>query len=108
MLQSCQNRNAGVIELRETIDDFDYCKAFALHVEVNNLELDEFPTICKTYFIWYFREGQYLRDLNLTMLIVERYFRNLAPEDDGLDVSLIDIYDIFPSNPHHTHPLLLR
>ncbi|XP_019053927.1 PREDICTED: uncharacterized protein At2g39920-like [Nelumbo nucifera] len=101
-------RNAGVIELRETIDDFDYCKAFALHVEVNNLELDEFPTICKTYFIWYFREGQYLRDLNLTMLIVERYFRNLAPEDDGLDVSLIDIYDIFPSNPHHTHPLLLR
>ncbi|XP_010276462.1 PREDICTED: uncharacterized protein At2g39920-like isoform X2 [Nelumbo nucifera] len=108
MLQSCENRNAGVIELRKTIDDFDYCKAFALHVEVNNLELDEFPTICKTYAIWYFREGQYLRDLNLTMLVAESYFRNLAPEDDGLDVILIDIDDMFPSNPHHTHPLLLR
>ncbi|XP_043703203.1 uncharacterized protein At2g39920-like [Telopea speciosissima] len=104
MLHSCQSRSSGVIQLQKITDDYSYCKVFALHAELNALEADEFPKICKTLAIQYVKEGQYLRDLNLTMSVADNYFCSLAPEKDGLDVVLIDLDDIFLSNPC-THQL---
>ncbi|XP_042512414.1 uncharacterized protein At2g39920 [Macadamia integrifolia] len=101
MLQSCQSRSSGVIELLQTSDDYGYCKVFTLHAELNALEADEFPKVCKTLAIQYVKEGQYLRDLNLSMSVAESYLSSLAPENDGLDVVLIDLDDFFLSNPHN-------
>ncbi|XP_042482098.1 uncharacterized protein At2g39920-like [Macadamia integrifolia] len=103
MLQSCESRSSGVIQLRKISDDYSFCKVFALHAELNALEADEFPKNCKTLAIQYVKEGQYLRDLNLTMSVADDYYFSLAPEKDGLDVVLIDVDDVL-SNPC-THQL---
>ncbi|XP_058099552.1 uncharacterized protein At2g39920-like isoform X2 [Magnolia sinica] len=106
MLESCQSKSTGVIEMQKASDEYEYCKIFALHAELNDLRADEFPTVCKALAIQYIKEGQYSRDLNLTMQVAESYFDTLAPNDDGLDVVLIDIDDIFPANlPHYSNVL---
>ncbi|KAF8397345.1 hypothetical protein HHK36_016258 [Tetracentron sinense] len=108
MLQSCQSKSAGFIQLQRSSNDFDYCKIVALHAELNSLEADEFPTICKTHAIWYIKEGKYLSDLNYTIWLVESYFSTVTPQDDGLDVVLMDVDDMFSSNPHYSNLLQSR
>ncbi|KAJ6793549.1 Uncharacterized protein M6B38_236585 [Iris pallida] len=95
MLDSCQNRQSGVIKKSKASVHYDYCKLYAFHAELNNLEVDEFPTICKQYVLYYTKEGQFLRDVNLTTQIVENYFSNLKPDNDRLDVILMDADDLF-------------
>ncbi|PIA54438.1 hypothetical protein AQUCO_00900762v1 [Aquilegia coerulea] len=56
MLRSCQNRNAGVLQLGVRSDE----KMFILHAELNRLEVEEFPSICKTHIIQYFKEDDIL------------------------------------------------
>lgn len=106
MLQSCQNRSKGVIEIQTPNDDYNYCKIFALHAELNKLGPDDFPSICGSLAIQHIIKSQYERDLNSTMWLVEKYFDSVLPLKDGLDVVLIDIDDILPSNPHYAHPSL--
>lgn len=108
MLQSCQSRNAGVVETAKLNDDYSYCKVFALHAELNGLEADEFPAICRGLAIQYIRDGQYARDLNFTTGLAESYFSTLTPLGDGLDVVLIDIDGIFTSNPKCTDVFIDR
>lgn len=108
MLQSCQSKSAGVVEIGKLSDDYNYCKIFFLHAELNSFEVDSFPSICKGMAMWYIKEGQYARDLNFTMLVVEGYFSSVQALDDGLDVVLVDIDDIFPPNIHYTDLLLYR
>ena len=103
MLQSCQSRNAGVIELRNINDDYNYCKVYSLHAQLNNLEGHNLPNICRDLAIQYIKGGQYARDLDLTKSVIEDYFENVRPSDDGLDVVLIDIDGIFPPNPHSSN-----
>ena len=104
MLQSCQNKSGGFVQLQKPSDAYDYCRIFALHAELNRLETNEFPTVCHAYAT----EGQYLRDLKLTVLMAKSYFSGLVPKD-SLNVVLMDIDDIFPSNnPHDTSLLLFR
>ncbi|OVA17690.1 Acid phosphatase (Class B) [Macleaya cordata] len=108
MLRSCQNQTSGVVQLQKTTDLYAYCRLFALHAELNRLEPNEFPTICRGYATQYITEGQYLRDLKLTVLMAKRYFSSLAPKD-SLDIVLMDIDDIFQSNiPHNTSLLEFR
>ncbi|XP_062154605.1 uncharacterized protein At2g39920 isoform X2 [Alnus glutinosa] len=76
--------------------------------KLNGLEADEFPSICRAFAIQYIRVGQYARDLNATMQVVENYFSSIMPLKNGLDVVLIDIDDILSSNPHHTNLLMHR
>ncbi|KAK7300558.1 hypothetical protein RJT34_11404 [Clitoria ternatea] len=99
MLQSCQRSHAGVIELQHVNDDYSYCKVYSLHAKLNNLEEHNLPDICKDLAIKYIQGGQYAKDLDLTKSLVESYFNNIRASDDGLDVVLIDIDGIFPSNP---------
>ncbi|KAK2637316.1 hypothetical protein Ddye_032108 [Dipteronia dyeriana] len=109
MLQSCQSRNAGVVdEFLKLNDDYSYCKIFNLHAELNGLEADEFPAICKGLAIQYIKDGQYARDINFTMGLAESYFGTLTSQGDGLDVVLIDIDDIFTSSPKCTDVLMDR
>ncbi|KAL5733103.1 hypothetical protein ACOSQ2_032795 [Xanthoceras sorbifolium] len=109
MLQSCQSKNAGVVQFVKSNDDYSYCKIFALHMELNGLEADEFPAICRDLAIQYFKEGQYARDINFTMELAESYFSTLVPLGDGLDVVLMDIDDIFiTSSPKCTNILMDR
>ncbi|KAG8644962.1 uncharacterized protein At2g39920 [Manihot esculenta] len=108
MLQTCENRSKGVIEIQKPNDDYNYCKIFALHAEFNNLGLEDFPSICRSLAIEHIKGGQYERELNSTMQLVEKYFDSFVPLDDGLDVVLMDIDDILPSNPQYDHPLMNR
>ncbi|KAK9283807.1 hypothetical protein L1049_012061 [Liquidambar formosana] len=103
MLQSCQSKSAGVVEIEKLSDDYNYCKIYVLHAELNGLEADDFPSICKDLAVRYIKEGQYARDLNFTMWVVEGYFNSITPVYDGLDVVLMDIDDVLPSNIHYTN-----
>ncbi|KAL0303813.1 UNVERIFIED_CONTAM: hypothetical protein Sradi_6249400 [Sesamum radiatum] len=47
MLNSCQSRNSGVLEVYRNTHNYDYCRNFALHAELNSLGADLFPEICK-------------------------------------------------------------
>lgn len=108
MLQSCQSKSSGIVEIQKTSNDYHQCKIFALHAEHNSLGADELPSICRVSAIQYLRSGQYARDLNATIWMIESYFSRITPQNDGLDVVLIDIDDILSSDPHHTSLLIWR
>ncbi|XP_048231687.1 uncharacterized protein At2g39920 isoform X2 [Ricinus communis] len=106
MLQSCESRSKGIIEIQIPNDDYNYCKTFTLHAELNNLGPDDFPPICRNLAFHSIKESHYERDLNSTMWLVEKYFDSVEPLNDGLNVVLMDIDDILPSNPDYAHPLM--
>ncbi|KAF9674641.1 hypothetical protein SADUNF_Sadunf10G0148000 [Salix dunnii] len=108
MLQSCQDRSKGVIEIQKLSHDYNYCKMFALHAELNSMGPDDFPSMCMNVAFQHINGGAYERDLNVSLLIIERYFDSILPLDDGLDAVLMDIDDIFPSNIHYTSLLKNR
>lgn len=90
MLNSCQSRNEAIVELFKTRDGYDYCNAFDFHAELNNLGTNKVPSICRPYGNF----GQFLRDQNLTVQLAESYFSTLKPNDDHLDVILIDVDEL--------------
>ena len=99
MLQSCQSKSAGgVIELLNINEYYSYCRVYSLHAELNNLEGYNLPRICRDLAVHYIKVGQYARDLDLTMSLIDDYFKSVRPAEDGLDVVLMDIDDIFPRN----------
>ncbi|KAJ0987856.1 hypothetical protein J5N97_006212 [Dioscorea zingiberensis] len=98
MLESCQSRNAGIIEQVKTSDKDGYCNVFAFHAELNNLEADKFPATCLAHAFKYIEEGGYLQDLNLTVQLAESYFSTLTPEGDGSGVILVDVDDVLLSD----------
>ncbi|XP_077238809.1 HAD superfamily, subfamily IIIB acid phosphatase isoform X2 [Tasmannia lanceolata] len=102
MLESCENKSAGIIRLGKASDDHEYCKVFALHAELNKLEAEEFPSVCRAHTMQYIQE-QYHLDLNFTMRVAEDYFGTSTPNRDALDVVLMDIDDIFL--PQHSSVL---
>ncbi|XP_068669118.1 uncharacterized protein At2g39920-like [Aristolochia californica] len=109
LLQSCQNKSAGPIQLERANREYTYCKIFVSHAEINSLGVDQFPEICKAHAIQYIEEGQYLQDLNLTIEMANNYFSNIKPKVDGLDVILMDIDDIFTSIlAHHNYEYQYR
>lgn len=108
MLQACQSRSSGVVEMVKSSDDYSFCKTFALYAELNSLGADDFPAICKSLAIRYIKEGQYARDLNFSMQLAESYFNMLTPSYDGRDVVLMDIDDILTSTPQYASILIER
>ncbi|KAJ4836567.1 hypothetical protein Tsubulata_013446 [Turnera subulata] len=107
MLQSCQSRSEVVVELQNPSYDYNYCKMFSLHAELNNLEPKDFPSICRTPAMQHINKAQYENDLNASLWVVERHFDSVMASHDGLDVVLMDIDDILP-NPHYTPHLADR
>ncbi|GAU40072.1 hypothetical protein TSUD_151160 [Trifolium subterraneum] len=75
-------------------------KVHSLHAELNSLEGYDIPNICRDLAIHYIKGGQYAKDLNLIVSMIDDYFKSLRPSENGLDVVLIDIDDIVPSNPY--------
>ncbi|GMP23268.1 hypothetical protein CsSME_00000935 [Camellia sinensis var. sinensis] len=108
MLQSCESRNAGIVEISKANENYNYCKIFSLHAELNSLDVDQFPEICRITAVQYIKEGQYAKDLNLTMGVAENYFNGVRPLEDGLDMVLMDIDDFLPLTSHCTDPLQSR
>jgi len=102
MLQSCQSKSTGVIELLNINNYYSYCSVHSLHAEINNLEGYDLPNKCRDLAIHYMKGGQYAKDLNLVVSMIDDYFKSVRPSDDGLDVVLMDIDDIVPSNPYTT------
>ncbi|XP_050155574.1 uncharacterized protein At2g39920 isoform X1 [Malus sylvestris] len=102
MLQSCENRSHGIVETHNPSFDYNHCQILSLHMELNG-EADRFPSMCRVVALQYIKEGQYVRDLNSTMSMIQNYFSSITPAHDGLDVVLIDIDDIRSSNPRHSN-----
>ncbi|KAL3523938.1 hypothetical protein ACH5RR_016772 [Cinchona calisaya] len=96
MLQNCQRQNSGVVDVQKPAEDYDYCRILALHIELNHLGSDSFPSICKALAVQFIRDGQYIRELNITLSMVENYFSSIRPGEDGQDVVLMDVDDFFP------------
>lgn len=115
MLQSCQRREAGVIESFKKSDQhhhhhhhqhYDYCKMAALNADINSFEEYSLPEFCKDVAIKYIKEGYYMRELNNSVSLVENYFNGVTPDEDGNDVVLFDIDDLLPTNTLQSNPLL--
>ncbi|XP_028792676.1 uncharacterized protein At2g39920 [Neltuma alba] len=100
MLQSCQSKHAGVIELQSMNDYYSYCKICAMHAELNNLQGYNLPKVCRAPAIRYVKGGQYAADLDSTMSLIEDHFSLVKPSDDVFGVVLIEIDDLFSSYPH--------
>ncbi|GAV56801.1 Acid_phosphat_B domain-containing protein [Cephalotus follicularis] len=103
MLQSCQSRSSGVVKLQLPTETYNFCRIFAQHSEISNMEPDEFPSVCRDLAIEYIKEGKYARDLNISMWLTESYFSSITPLEDGLDVVLMDIDDILASKFQFTN-----
>ncbi|XP_009590463.1 uncharacterized protein At2g39920 [Nicotiana tomentosiformis] len=108
MLRSCQTQSAGVVETWKSTDDYNYCKTFVLHAELNLLPSASFPAICKSLAVGYIKDGHYLKDLNITVGLAEQYFSNLKPLPDGCDVVLMDIDDLLPEDSFYPYQVLHR
>lgn len=105
MLQSCETKSAGAVEMWNSVDDYSDCKIFALNAELNTLDARSIPSFCKDVAIKYIKQGQYMRDLETTALLAENYLDNIKPLADVLDVVLMDIDDFFPIYSHYFSPL---
>ncbi|XP_050387607.1 uncharacterized protein At2g39920 isoform X2 [Argentina anserina] len=103
MLQSCESKSRGIVEVQKETYDSNYCHIFFLHMELNNFEGGQFPSICRVAAIQYIKKGQYARDLNSTISMIEEYFGSVTPQHDGLDVVLMDVDDILSSNPQNNN-----
>ncbi|XP_061998215.1 uncharacterized protein At2g39920 isoform X1 [Rosa rugosa] len=103
MLQSCESKSRGIVEVQKPSYDSNYCHIFSLHMELNNFEADQFPSVCRVVASQYIKQGQYATDLNSTMGIVEDYFGSITPQHDGLDVVLMDVDDILSLNPQYSN-----
>ncbi|KAL4576205.1 hypothetical protein LXL04_012294 [Taraxacum kok-saghyz] len=101
MLQSCQNREAGVIESFK----YDQCKMESQHAEINNFEAHSSPEFCKEVAVKYIKEGHYMRELNASVSLIENYFNGVRPDDSGHDVVLMDIDDFLPADTLRITPL---
>ncbi|XP_065870976.1 uncharacterized protein At2g39920 [Euphorbia lathyris] len=106
MLQSCENRSKGVIEIQNLYDNYSYCKTFGLHAELNKIGPNYFPSFCKNLAIQHIREGHFEIDLNSATRLVEEHYGSSVPSNDGLDIVLMDIDDVLPSDPHYTYPIM--
>ncbi|EOY17908.1 hypothetical protein QUC31_006706 [Theobroma cacao] len=106
MLQSCESRCKGVVEIEKSSDSYHYCNIFSLHGELNSLEANEVPPVCRSFAIQYIKGGQYERDFNFTMLMIESFLNTVSPSHDRLDVVLMDIDDILASDPQYTNQLM--
>ncbi|KGN50630.1 uncharacterized protein At2g39920 [Cucumis sativus] len=106
MLQYCQNRSEGVVEIQRSSVDYDYCKALSVHLELNGLETDGIPSFCKEFAIQYIRSGQYERDLDSSLLVVDNYFCSAAKVDNGQDIVLMDIDDLLFTNRDYNDVLI--
>ncbi|KAJ9540341.1 hypothetical protein OSB04_026847 [Centaurea solstitialis] len=107
MLQSCQSREAGVIEsFKSDHHLYDHCKMAALHADINSFERYSLPEFCKDVAVKYIKEGHYMRELNISVSLVENYFSGFMPDDGGRDVVLMDVDDFVPVDTLRASPLV--
>ncbi|KAI3721129.1 hypothetical protein L2E82_32133 [Cichorium intybus] len=100
MLQSCQSREAGVLESFK----YDHCKMESQHAEINNFEAYSLPEFCKEVAVKYIKEGHYMRELNTSVSLIENYLNGIRPDDGGHDVVLMDIDDFLPADTLRMNP----
>ncbi|GMI69723.1 hypothetical protein like AT2G39920 [Hibiscus trionum] len=103
MLQSCESRSKGVVEIQKGSGIYHYCKAFASHGELNSLKEAEIPPVCWSLAFQYIKRREYERDLNFTISMIESFFNTISPSDNHLDVVLMDIDDTLASDPTYTY-----
>ncbi|KAG7574278.1 Acid phosphatase class B-like [Arabidopsis suecica] len=94
MLQSCENRNIGIVEAQRLDESFGYCKILSLHSQLNSLgEESELPLLCRDVALRRIKQGIYVRELNFTIQLALTYFQTVKPMNDNRDVVVIDIDD---------------
>ncbi|XP_038891289.1 uncharacterized protein At2g39920 isoform X2 [Benincasa hispida] len=106
MLQYCQNRSGGIVEIQKSSVDYDYCKALSVHLELNSLETDGIPSFCKDVSIQYIKSGQYERDLYSILQVVDKYFCSAAKVGNSQDIVLMDIDDLLFTNRDYNDLLI--
>ncbi|XP_076931166.1 uncharacterized protein At2g39920-like [Bidens hawaiensis] len=107
MLQSCESRNSGAVEMLRSVNQFDfnvyyYCKTVSLHVELNNNSFASYslPEICINAAVKYVKDGHHTRDLSTVVSLVDNYFKNVTSVVGGRDVVLMDIDDLYVHRFH--------
>ncbi|KAJ4892004.1 Uncharacterized protein Rs2_31752 [Raphanus sativus] len=101
MLQSCENKNSGIVQVHRLVDDdesLSYCRILSLHSKLKGLVEEEssieLPLLCRDVALQRIKRGVYLRELNFTIQMVLTYFKTIKPGNDNRDVVVIDVDDI--------------
>ncbi|CAN1257141.1 Uncharacterized protein At2g39920 [Linum perenne] len=105
MLQACESRSSGVVEMQTRNANYHYCKSYAMHAELNSLDSLELPPECRDLATHDNKVDEYERDLTSNLQVVEGYFDKVAPSEDGKDAVLIDAESILISSPHFSRSL---
>ncbi|KAF8048648.1 hypothetical protein N665_2446s0003 [Sinapis alba] len=99
MLQSCENKSSGIVQVHRLVDDesLGYCRILSLHSNLNSLDEEdnstELPLLCRDVALQRIKQGIYLRELNFTIQMALTYFKTIKPGNDNRDVVVIDIED---------------
>ncbi|CAH8265363.1 unnamed protein product [Arabidopsis lyrata] len=94
MLQTCENRNIGIVEAQRLDESFGYCKILSIHSQLNSLgDESELPLLCREVALRRIKQGIYVRELNFTIQLALTYFQTIKPMNDNRDVVVIDIDD---------------
>ncbi|KAE8718084.1 LIM domain-containing family protein [Hibiscus syriacus] len=99
MLQSCESRSKGMVEIEKERNSHHYCQILALHGKLNGFKPDEVPPVCRSLAVRHIEAVGYTRDLEFTMRMIESFFDSISPSNDSVDVVLMDIDDILASDP---------
>ncbi|KAJ0258703.1 Uncharacterized protein HA466_0074540 [Hirschfeldia incana] len=103
MLQSCENKNSGIIQVQRLVDDeiesLSYCRILSLHSKLNSLDEEEkssfeLPLLCRDVALQKIKQGIYLRELKFTIQMIVTYFKTIKPGNDSQDVVVVDVDDI--------------
>ncbi|KAL1217814.1 hypothetical protein V5N11_009586 [Cardamine amara subsp. amara] len=97
MLQSCENRSSGMVEVQRLDESLSYCNILLLHSQLNSLqeeEGNELPLLCRDVALRRIKQGIYLRELNFTIQMALTFFQTIKPMNDNRDVVVIDIDEI--------------
>ncbi|CAA6656756.1 unnamed protein product [Spirodela intermedia] len=96
MLQSCQNKNSGVLHQRGVNCARDYREGLAFPEALGNWDAEESSARCEGYINGHIEERRDQRELNASLKRVEDFFSTATP-GSSVDVVLMDIDDLFPA-----------
>ncbi|KAE8681185.1 Detected protein of unknown function [Hibiscus syriacus] len=71
-------------------------------------EESEIPPVCLCLAFRYIERGEYERDLNSTISMIESFFKTISPSNTHLDVVLVEIDDILASDPIYSYQFNLQ
>ncbi|KAH7294356.1 hypothetical protein KP509_28G067900 [Ceratopteris richardii] len=98
LLSSCQDHST-VNSQKRTVMEF--CQSFHLNIELNNVPQWVVPSICDPYILNYIHNGQYMKDVELSVDCARQHLKNIRGKHNTKLAVVFDIDETALSNIVH-------